>query len=54
MDSFILKKLKEVDGKEQYWVDSSSRFVALENIDDDVDINRTWETITLHPANRTS
>jgi hypothetical protein len=40
-----LKKLNEVEGKEQYRVEISNTFAALENFDDDVDINRTWETI---------
>jgi hypothetical protein len=39
------QKLNEVEGKEQYQVEISNRFAALENLDDDVDINRAWETI---------
>jgi hypothetical protein len=35
----------KVAGKEQYRVEVSSRFVALENIDSKVDIIRAWETI---------
>jgi hypothetical protein len=34
-----------VAGKEQCRVEVSSRFVALENIDSQMDINRAWETI---------
>jgi hypothetical protein len=45
MERFILKKLNEVEGKEQYHVEISYRFTALENLDDEVDINRAWETI---------
>jgi hypothetical protein len=30
---------------EQYQVKISNRFTALENLDNDVDINRAWETI---------
>jgi hypothetical protein len=41
MERFNLKKLDEVEGEEQYWVEISNRFPALENLDDDVDINRT-------------
>jgi hypothetical protein len=37
--------MNEVDGKEQYRVKLSNRFTALGNLDDDVDINRAWETI---------
>jgi hypothetical protein len=40
MERFNLLKLDEVDGKEKYWAEISNRFVALENLDDDVDINR--------------
>jgi hypothetical protein len=37
--------LNEVDGKEQYCVESLNRFAALEKLDIEVDINRVWETI---------
>jgi hypothetical protein len=33
MERFKLKKLNEVEGKEQYCVQISKRFAALENID---------------------
>jgi hypothetical protein len=30
------------------WIDISNRFTAVENLDDDdVDINRGWETISI-------
>jgi hypothetical protein len=45
MERFNLKKLDEVEGKERHRVGISNRFAALENLDDDVDINRAWETI---------
>jgi hypothetical protein len=45
MEKFSLKKLNEVEGKEQYHVELSNRFAALENLDTEVDINRDWETI---------
>jgi hypothetical protein len=45
MERFNFKKLDEVEGKEQYRVEISDRFAVLENLDDDVDINRAWETI---------
>jgi hypothetical protein len=32
MERFNLKKLNEVEGKEQYWVEISNRFAALENL----------------------
>jgi hypothetical protein len=34
------KKLNVVEDKEQYQVECSNRFAALENLYDDVDINR--------------
>jgi hypothetical protein len=45
MQRFNLKKLNEVEGKEQYRVENSNRFAALENLDAELDINRAWETI---------
>jgi hypothetical protein len=45
MERFNLKKLNKVEGKEQYWVEISNRFAALENLDAVVDISRAWETI---------
>jgi hypothetical protein len=45
MERFNLKKLGMVEGKEQYRVEISNRFAALENLDDDVDIDRACETI---------
>jgi hypothetical protein len=45
MDRYNLKKLKEVQGKEQYHVEILNRFTFLENLDADVDINTAWETI---------
>jgi hypothetical protein len=38
--SFNLKKLNEVEGKEQYRIEISNRFTALENLDTEVDIKR--------------
>jgi hypothetical protein len=40
-----LKKLNEVEVKEQYQVQISNRFASLENLDNDVDINTAYETI---------
>jgi hypothetical protein len=39
MVRFYLKKLKEVEGKEQYHVEVSNRFAALKDLDAEVDIN---------------
>jgi hypothetical protein len=45
MERFNPKKLKEVEGKEQYRVEISNMFVALENLDTEVDVNKALETI---------
>jgi hypothetical protein len=44
MERYKLKKLNEVEGKEQYHVEISNRFTDLENLDADVDINRAWKS----------
>jgi hypothetical protein len=40
-----LKKLNDVEGKEQFRVEVSNRFAALEDLDAEVEINSAWETI---------
>jgi hypothetical protein len=35
----------EIEGKEQHQLQISNMFVGLENLDDDVNINRTLEII---------
>jgi hypothetical protein len=40
MEKFKLKKLNKVEGKEQYRVEISDRFTALENLDTEVDVNK--------------
>jgi hypothetical protein len=45
MERFNLKKLNEVESKEQYRFEILNRFSVLENLDTEVVINRTWETI---------
>jgi hypothetical protein len=45
MERFNLKKLNEVGGKEQFHVEVSNRFAALEDLDTEVEINSAWETI---------
>jgi hypothetical protein len=45
MESLCLKKLKEVEDKEQYPVEISKPFAALENSGTEVDINKAWETV---------
>jgi hypothetical protein len=46
MERFSLKKLHEVEDKEEQWAEISNRFAAWENLDDDVDSNRLG-TITI-------
>jgi hypothetical protein len=48
MQRFNLKKLNEVEGKEQYPVQNSNRFAALENLDTEVGYNTVWEAIREH------
>jgi hypothetical protein len=45
VERFNLKKLNDVQGKEQFRVEVSNRFVALEVLDEEVEINSAWETI---------
>jgi hypothetical protein len=45
MERFNLKKLNEIEGKEQYCVEVSNRFAALEDLGADVEINSAWEII---------
>jgi len=42
---FNLKKLNEPEVREQYQIEFRNRFAALENLNDDEDVNRTWEHI---------
>jgi hypothetical protein len=45
MKWFNLKKLNEVEGKEQCRFEVSNRFAALEDLDKKVEINPVWEII---------
>jgi hypothetical protein len=40
-----LKKLNDVEGKEQFCVEVLNRFAALEELDTEVEINSAWEMI---------
>jgi hypothetical protein len=44
-ERFNLKKLNEVEGKEQFQVEISNRFAAFQKSDGEVDVNKAWETI---------
>jgi hypothetical protein len=45
MERFNLKKLNDIESKEQFRVEVSNRFAALEDLDTEVEINSAWETI---------
>jgi hypothetical protein len=45
MERFNLNKLNDVEGKEQFRVEVSNRFAALEDLDTEVEINSAWERI---------
>jgi hypothetical protein len=45
MERFNLKKLNVLEGKEQYRVEISNRFAALENLYTEVHMNKAWGTI---------
>ena len=38
-------KLNEPEVKEQYQIEITNRFAALDNLNDDEDVNRAWENI---------
>jgi len=42
---FNLRKLNEPEVREQYQIEITNSFAALENVNDDKDVNRTWENI---------
>jgi hypothetical protein len=48
MERLSLKKLSDVEGKEQYRVEVSNRFADL---DAEVEINNAWETIRVNIKN---
>ena len=42
---FNLRKLNEPEVREQYQIEITNRFAVLENLNDDEDVNTTWENI---------
>ena len=42
---FNLRKLNEPEVREHYQIEITNRFAALENLNNDEDVNRTWEHI---------
>jgi hypothetical protein len=45
LERFNLKELNDVEGKEQFRVEVSNRFAALNDLDTEVEINCVWQTI---------
>jgi hypothetical protein len=45
MERFNFNNLNDVEVNKQYQVKISNMFTALENLDDDVEIKRAWESI---------
>src|SRR5215475_13698446 len=44
-ERFNLRKLKDLKARKQYQMEITNRFAAFENVSDDEDINRAWESI---------
>ena len=42
---FNLRKLSELEVRNEYQIKISNRFASLENLNDGEDINRAWENI---------
>ena len=42
---FNLRKLNDLEVGKQYQIGIANRFAALENVSEDEDINRSWESI---------
>jgi hypothetical protein len=44
-ERFNLKKLNELEARKEYQIEITNKFAALENLGEDEDINRAWESI---------
>jgi hypothetical protein len=44
-DRFNLRELNDLEVMNQYQIEITNRFAALENLSDGEDINRDWENI---------
>jgi fructose-bisphosphate aldolase class 1 len=44
-EQFNLRKLDDLEARKQYRIEITNRFAALENVSEDEDINRAWESI---------
>jgi hypothetical protein len=42
---FNLRKLNDLEVRIQYQIEITNRFAVLENVSEDEDINRAWETL---------
>ena len=42
---FNLRMLNELEVRKQYQIEITNRFAALENLNNDKDVDRTWENI---------
>jgi hypothetical protein len=45
VETFNLRKLKELEVRKQYQIEITNRFATLENLNDNADINRAWKNI---------
>jgi len=44
-ERFNLRNLNELEVRKQYQTEIKNRFTALENLNDDEDVNRAWENV---------
>jgi hypothetical protein len=44
-ERFNLRKLNDLEVRKHYSIEITNRFAALEDVSDDEDINRVWESI---------
>jgi hypothetical protein len=51
MAIFNLKQLNEEEVRKQYQVTIKNKFAALENLDDNGDNNRAWDTVRERTSN---
>jgi hypothetical protein len=42
---FNLRKLNDLEVRKQYQIEITNRFAALENVSENEDVNRAWESI---------
>jgi heme oxygenase len=52
MERFNLKKLNDVEDKEQFRVEVSNMFAVLEDLDAEMEVNSAWETIRIKNFNQ--